>query len=118
MKENSRKKLTFFARLGTHGYMAGTNRDAIKSYAKLIFPEIPDKEIRGLPSIAIPNDHYWSAARVMEFDDWRVQGSYLLLKDFETSEGFTKYFSRERLEARTLQQRLETDSYNRIFDQR
>ena len=82
-----------FAILGDRGYIAGTDLDNIISGTKSIFPEISRDKITLVPKQEVPEEYYWSVRRVEEFRSWEKDGTYLLIKNFEKSEGaFRMYF--------------------------
>lgn len=87
-----------FARLGNKGYMAGIDLSKIISNASDIFPEIPKEKMIRIDEQSIPKMYNWSIRRVNEFRDWEANGTYLLIKNFETYESFKQYFPDAQIE--------------------
>lgn len=88
-----------FARLGDKGYMGGVNLAAIVADTATVFPEVRRGEITPVPEQSIPREYSWSVQRVKEFRDWEWNGTYLLMRNFETCQGsFRRYFPSARVE--------------------
>ena len=76
---------TKYARLEEQGrtelYMAGVSLDAIAADARIISPNM---QVIPIDKTEIPDSYNWSIQKVERIPDWRRNGTYLLIRNFET----------------------------------
>lgn len=94
---NGSKNGVVFAKLGNEGYMAGISLDDIvrsirENNHKDIFPLVKQEEISVVSRENIPEDYKWSARRAEMYDDWKSDGVYLLMINFQDHKDLLGYY--------------------------
>ncbi len=95
-ESNGHKNGIVFAKLGDRGYMAGNSfEDILKSIRENnsdgIFPLINSNEAVLIDRNEIPYEYIWGTRRVEIYDDWREDGVFLLIRNFQDYDLFRYY---------------------------
>ena len=70
-----------FAKLGSHGYMAGIDLDTIVKQATSIYSDMSKEKITLLSERDLPEKYSSSVKIVKESESWRGIGTYLLMEN-------------------------------------